>query len=93
MFLGKFLLVFLGFTGLFTLLWERFVLGSIYYCSDTVLPEYLTLPPVGNWSHGIAQGDWIRPGWSDNQVSILWYSMAAGSVIASALFASATDRR
>ncbi len=92
-FLGRFLLFFLGCTILLAIIWERFVLGSVYYCSDTVMPEYLTLPPVGNWSHGATQGDWINPNWSDSQISALWYAMVTGSMLASAGLALATDRR
>ncbi len=88
-FLGRFLLAFFCYTIFCTILWERFVLGSIYYCSDTVFPEYLTLVPPHYWSHGTAQGDWIRPGWSDSKISALWYSMVGASVLASAVVATA----
>lgn len=90
---GRFLFAFLGCTVICTILWERFVFRSIYQCTDPVLPEYLRLPPLGEWSHSSEPGDWIKPGWSNSQVSALWYSMAAGSILISALSASATGKQ
>jgi hypothetical protein len=62
-----------------TLIWERFVAGTIYHCTD---PGFLEFLSPGDWAH-IRYGDTLRAGWSMTGLWWLWYSFVIGSVIVS----------
>src|SRR6266540_4583350 len=66
-----------------TLLWERFIAGTIYHCTD---PGFLEFLSPGDWAH-IRYGDALRAGWSMTGLWGLSYSFVIGSVIVSLIFA------
>lgn len=66
-----------------TFIWERFVAGTIYRCTD---PGFLELLTPGDWAHG-QYGDTLRTGWSMTGLWSLWYSFVIVSVIVSLAFA------
>ena len=68
-----------------TLLWEQFVVGTIYHCTD---PGFLDFLSPGHWGHAPQYGDTIRAGWSMTGLWWLWYSFVIGSVIVSLAFAA-----
>jgi hypothetical protein len=76
--------------------WERFVVGTLYACTDSVPFEFLH---PGNWVHqpvtveaivparSMSEPDMIRSGWTITRLWLLWCFFAGGSVIISLLFA------
>jgi len=67
-----------------TLIWEQFVAGTIYHCTD---PGYLDFLSPGHWGHAPQYGDTIRAGWSTTGLWWLWYSFIIVSVVVSITFA------
>ena len=67
-----------------TLIWEQFVAGSIYHCTD---PGFLEFISPGHWGHAPQYGDTIRAGWSMTGLWWLWYSFVIASVVVSLTFA------
>lgn len=53
-----------------TNVWDCFVAGSIYHCTDSLFIEFLT---PGEWAH-LHEGDTLRTGWS---ITGLWWLWAA----------------
>ena len=66
-----------------TLIWEQFVAGTIYRCTD---PGFLEFLSPGDWAH-IHSGDTLRTGWSMTRLWWLWYSFVISSVVVSLMFA------
>jgi len=66
-----------------TFIWEWFVTGTIYRCTD---PGFLEFLSPGDWVH-IRGGDTLRAGWSMRGLWRLWYSFIVASVVLSAIFA------
>jgi hypothetical protein len=65
-------------------IWERFVAGTIYHCTD---PGFLDFLSPGHWGHAPQHGDTIRAGWSMTGLWWLWYSFVIASAIVSLAFA------
>ena len=76
---GKFLAVLNVCAVASVLVWERFVAGTLYHCSD---PGFLEFLSPGDGAH-VQFGDTLRAGWSMTGLSCLWYSFVIGSVIVS----------
>src|SRR5262245_4783882 len=66
-----------------TIIWERFVAGTIYRCTDPGFLEFLT---PGDWAHS-QHGDTLSTGWSMTSLWWLWYSFVVASFIVSFTFA------
>src|SRR3954466_14307482 len=62
-----------------TFIWECFVAGTLYHCSD---PGFLEFLSPGDWAH-IQYGDTLRARWSMTGLWCLWYSFVIASVIVS----------
>ena len=62
-----------------TLVWERFVAGTLYDCTD---PGFLEFLSPGDWAH-IRYGDTLRTGWSMTSLWWLWYSFVIVSAVIS----------
>lgn len=66
-----------------TFIWERFVAGTLYHCTD---PGFLEFLSPGDWAHG-RHGDTLRAGWSTTGLWWLWCSFLIVSVIVGLAFA------
>jgi hypothetical protein len=80
--------------------WDAFVNGKLYYCTDGGSMDFIF---VGDWVHypetvahitprSMSQPDEILAGWSIAKLWCLWGVFAGGSVLVSALSASAIWR-
>lgn len=67
-----------------TFIWEQFVAGTVYHCTD---PGFLDFLSPGHWGHSPQHGDTMRAGWSMKGLWSLWYSFVIVSVIVSLAFA------
>jgi len=66
-----------------TFIWECFVAGTIYHCTD---PGFLEFLSPGDWVH-IRSGDTLHAGWTMTRLWCLWYSFIIASVVVSLAFA------
>ena len=66
-----------------TFIWEWFVAGTIYRCTD---PGFLEFLSPGDWVH-IRYGDTLRVGWSMRGLWCLWYSFIIAGVVVGIAFA------
>jgi hypothetical protein len=94
--MAKFLIALFVMTTLCTFLWQRFIYGTLYYCSDPVL-DFLS---PGNWvhtvngrpvqvvSHVVVSSSWsvpdsIKDGWSEARLWHLWFLFVSVSLVIS----------
>jgi hypothetical protein len=74
-----------------TTIWESCVANHLYHCTDSVGFDYLGGPP--HWVHGTVAGqtgnygDTIAPGWSFQELILLWLTMIGASFVVSILVA------
>jgi len=68
-FVLKFLIFFLIFTVLCSLLWEQLLAGKVYDCVWRI--AYLGYFTPGDWFHGVEGGDKLQPGWSQQRLDLL----------------------
>ena len=80
---GKFVAAAFACTIASTVVWECFVAGTIYRCTDQGVLEFLF---PGEWAH-IHYGDTLRAGWSMTGLWCLWYSFVIVSAVVSFTFA------
>jgi hypothetical protein len=82
---------------LFGIIWQTYLPGHIYNCTDDNLIGFLT---PGFWVHGnyvtvpeinphdsMSKPDSIKEGWSVGKLWLLWLSFVAASVVVSRLMA------
>jgi hypothetical protein len=70
-------------------IWERFIAGTVYHCTD---PGFLGFLSPGHWGHAPRYGDTMRAGWSTTGLWCLWYSFVVTSVVVSIAFAALPRR-
>jgi len=63
--------------------WDSFVAGPLYQCSDPGALEFLS---PGDWVHS-EFGDTVRAGWTIHGLWALWYALAILSVVVSSTIA------
>jgi hypothetical protein len=93
---AKFVIALVVMTILCTFVWQRFIYGTLYYCSD---PVWDFLSP-GSWvhvvngqpvqvvSHVVISSSWsvpdsIKDGWSETRLWHLWFLFVALSLVVS----------
>lgn len=97
----KFIVAFFLMTIVCSIIWEVFVYGRLYYCSDPLLLDFLT---PGDWVHEVAghpvtvvqhvaagptngfDTDTIKAGWSVTRLWHLWYGFVFASLVISIIF-------
>ena len=88
--------IFIVLTMICTVIWEEFVIGNLYNCTDPGFLEYLT---PGDWVHRrpvavdhivsgrpMSEPDTIKRGWTVSGLWGLWYSMVGASIFVSVWF-------
>jgi hypothetical protein len=87
--------IFIVLTVICTMIWEQFIIGNLYHCTDPGWLEYLT---PGDWVHrpvavdhivtgrSMSERDTIKCGWTVSGLWGLWYSMVGASFLVSVWF-------
>ena len=98
--IGKFGIVLIVTTVMFSMIWGGLIMDTLYNCTDSVGFDYLH---PGDWVHGqvavvdhvvagrsMSEPDTIKKGWSVRSLWGLWISFFAVSVVGSFMLARKT---